>query len=81
MTEPELSDEDARTLLARRKFAEERRPLSPALRGVREALAKARPEGKTVAATAALDQQHHRAAEAEALIKANPLHPWRRVWC
>jgi hypothetical protein len=34
MTEPELSDEETRTLIdyARRKFAEERWPLSPALR-------------------------------------------------
>ena len=37
MTEPELSDEETRTLIdyARRKFAAERWPMSPALRSVR----------------------------------------------
>ena len=42
MAEPELSDEETRTLIdyARRKFAAERWPLSPALRPVRAIMEK-----------------------------------------
>jgi hypothetical protein len=45
MTEPELSDEETRALIdyVRRKFAEERWPLSPALRPVREIMEKLNP--------------------------------------
>jgi hypothetical protein len=45
MAEPELSDEETRTLIdyARRKFAEERWPTSPKLRAVRAIMEKARP--------------------------------------
>jgi hypothetical protein len=46
MSEPELSHEETRTLIdyARRKFAEERWPLSPALRPVREIMEKLDPK-------------------------------------
>ena len=46
MTEPELSDEEIRTLIdyARQRFAEERWPLSPALRPVREIMDKLDPK-------------------------------------
>lgn len=46
MTEPAFSDEETRTFFdyARRKFAEERWPMSPALRSVREALGKIEPK-------------------------------------
>jgi hypothetical protein len=46
MSERELSDEETRTLIdyARRKFAEERWPLSPALRPVREIMEKLDPK-------------------------------------
>ena len=46
MTEPELSDEETRTLIdyARRKFAAERWPLSPAFRPVREIMEKLDPK-------------------------------------
>jgi hypothetical protein len=46
MTEPALSDEETHTLIdyARRKFAEERWPLSPALRPVREIMDKLDPK-------------------------------------
>jgi hypothetical protein len=42
MTEPNLTDAEIRTLLdyARQRFAEERWPMSPALRPAREILAK-----------------------------------------
>jgi hypothetical protein len=45
MAEPELSDEETRTLIdyARRKFAEERWPMSPALRPVRAIMDKLDP--------------------------------------
>jgi hypothetical protein len=47
---------------------------------------EARPESRaattgTSAATKGVGQRHHWAAEAEALIRANPLHPWPCVWC
>jgi hypothetical protein len=46
MTEPALSEEETRTLIdyARWKFAEERWPLSPALRPVREIMEKLNPK-------------------------------------
>jgi hypothetical protein len=46
MTEPELADEETRTLIdyARRKFAQERWPLSTALRPVREIMEKLDPK-------------------------------------
>jgi hypothetical protein len=46
MSEPELSDEETRILIdyARRKFAEERWPLSPALRPVRAIMEKLDPK-------------------------------------
>jgi hypothetical protein len=46
MIEPELSDEETRTLIdyARRKFAEERWPMSPALRPVRAIMEKLDPK-------------------------------------
>jgi hypothetical protein len=46
MSEPELSDEETRTLIdyARRKFAEERWPMSPALRPVRAIMEKLDPK-------------------------------------
>ena len=46
MPEPVLSDEESRTLIdyARRKFAEERWPMSPALRPVREIMEKLDPK-------------------------------------
>jgi hypothetical protein len=46
MTEPALSDEETRTLIdyARRKFAQERWPMSPALRPVREIMHKLDPK-------------------------------------
>src|SRR5215216_3089171 len=46
MNEPVLSPEETATLIdyARRKYAEERYPLSPELREVREALLKLRPK-------------------------------------
>ena len=46
MSEPELSDEETRTLIdyARRKFAAERWPLSPALRPVRAVMEKLDPK-------------------------------------
>jgi len=46
MTEPALSDEETRTLIdyARRKFAEERWPMSPALRTVRAIMEKLDPK-------------------------------------
>jgi hypothetical protein len=42
MTEPELSEDETRTLIdyARRKFAEERWPMSPALRPVRAVMGR-----------------------------------------
>ena len=49
MTEPELSAEETRTLIdyARRKFAEERWPLSPSLRPVRAIMDKLYPKPKS----------------------------------
>ena len=46
MTEPELSEDETRTLIdyARRKFAEDRRPLSPSLRPVRAIMDKLDPK-------------------------------------
>jgi hypothetical protein len=46
MAEPELSDEETRTLIdyARRKFAEERWPVSPKLRAVRAIMEKLDPK-------------------------------------
>jgi hypothetical protein len=46
MSEPALSDEDTRTLIdyARRKFAVERWPMSPALRPVRAVMEKLDPK-------------------------------------
>ena len=46
MSEPELSDEEIRALIdyARRKFAAERWPLSPALRPVRAIMEKLDPK-------------------------------------
>jgi hypothetical protein len=46
MNEPELSDEETRTLIdyARGKFAEERWPMSPALRPVRAIMEKLDPK-------------------------------------
>jgi hypothetical protein len=46
MTEPELSPNETRTLIAyaRRKFAEERWPMSLALRPVREIMEKLYPK-------------------------------------
>jgi hypothetical protein len=46
MSEPELSDKETRTLIdyARRKFAAERWPLSPALRSVRAIMEKLNPK-------------------------------------
>jgi hypothetical protein len=43
MSEPELSEDETRTLIdySRRKFAEERWPMSPALRPVREIMCEA----------------------------------------
>jgi hypothetical protein len=46
MSEPELSDEESRTLIdyARQRFAEERWPMSPKLRPVREIMEKLDPK-------------------------------------
>jgi hypothetical protein len=55
MTEPVLSDDETRTLIdyARQWFAEERWPMSPSLRPVREIMEKARPEAGAAAAVGA----------------------------
>jgi hypothetical protein len=66
MTEPELSNEETRTLIdhARRKFDEERWPLSPALRPVREIMEKLDPKkGRSVSRCLADGE------EAEAIIR------------
>ena len=46
MSAPDLTDEETRTLIdyARRKFAEERWPMSPSLRPVREIMDKFDPK-------------------------------------
>jgi hypothetical protein len=54
MSEPALSDEETRTLIdyARRKFAEERWPLSPALRPVRAIMERLDPKPEPIVAPA-----------------------------
>ena len=77
MIERALSDADTQALItyARQKFAEECYPLSPALRPVREALAKIDPRPKPLAAPEALRAEHPGKAQDAALTPNLPSSP------